>query len=179
MANMKLPETSRRNPVGRQSHPIEPGQRSEASLASVLATVPSKRRQRWRRTMLLSPEISVAGALIFSCGGGRGGASKWPDALGPAGVVGTGWASTGVPQEQERPVVSARRIGPRVVPNPKRPGPRLCAADRRERIHAVQLAVPPGEPNEAGGKDGQGSECLHSTETRVVACSPHGPRGAN
>ncbi len=176
---MMLPETSRWNLVGIQSHSIEPGQQSKASLAwaSVMAT--AKRRQRWCRIMLLSPEISVAGVLAFSCGGDRGDASKWPDAIGPAGVAGTWWAPTGVPQEQERPVVSARAIGLWVVPNPKRPGPRLRAADRRERTDAVQLAVPPGELNEAGGTDGQESECLHSTEILAAYCTRRGPRGAN
>jgi hypothetical protein len=176
---MMLPETSRWNLVGSQSHSIEPGQQSKASLAWASVTASAKRRQRRCRTMLWSPEISVAGALVFSCSGGRGDASNWPDAIGPAGVAGTWWASTGVPQEQERPVVSARRVGSSVVPNPKRPGPRLCVADRRERIHAAQLAVPPGELNESGGTDRQESECLHSTEIRAAALSPYGPRGAN
>jgi hypothetical protein len=176
---MMLPETSRWNLVGTQSHSIEPGQRSKASLAWASVKATAKRRQRRCRTMLLSPEISVAGVLVLSCSGDRGDASQWPDAIGPAGVVGTWRASTGVPQEQERPVVSAKKLGSSVVPNPKRPGPRLRAANRRERNHAAQLAVPPGEPNEAGGMDEQESECLHNTEIRVADCPRRGPRGAN
>ena len=176
---MMLPETSLWNLVGIQSHSIVPGRQSKASLAwaSVMAT--AKRRQRRCRIMLLSPEISVAGVLVLSSIGDRADASKWPDAIGPAGVAGTWWAPTGVPQEQERPVVSVREFGLEVVPNPKRPGPRLRVADRWEQTYAAQLAVPPGEPNEAGGMDGQESECLHSTEIRAADCSRRGPRGAN
>ena len=176
---MMIPETSHWNLVGNQSRSIEPGQQSKASLAwaSVMAT--AKRRQRRCRIMLLSPEISVAGVLALSCGGDRGDASQWPDAIGPAGVAGTWWAPTGVPQEQERPVVSARAIGLWVVPNQKRPGPWSRAADRRERTDAVQLAVPPVEPNETGGMDEQESECLHSTEIPAAYCTRQGPRGAN
>ena len=176
---MMLPETSHWNLVGIQSHSIELGQQTKASLAWASATATAKRRQRRCRTMLLSPEISVAGALVFSCSGGRGDALKWPDAIAPAGVARTWGASTGVPQEQERPVVSVREFGSEVVPNPKRPGPRLRVVDRRERICAAQLAVPPGEPNEPGGMDRQESECLHSTEIRAAYRSRRGLRGAN
>lgn len=179
MDNMTFPETSRWNPVGNQSHPVEPGQQPEASLAWSSATAAAKRRQRRCRTMLLSPEISVAGVLVLSCSGDRGGASQWPDATAPAGVAGTWGASTGVPQEQERPAVSASGIGSSVVPNPKRPGPRLRAADRRERTDAAQLAVPPDEHHESGGTGWQESECLHSTEIRADARRPSGPQGAN
>lgn len=179
MSNMRLSETFFWNLVGSQSRSVEPGQQPEASLAWASATATAKRRQRRCRTMLLSPEISVAGALVFSCSGGRGDASQWPDAIGPAGVVGTWWASTGVPQEQERPAVSARQFGSSVVPNPKRPGPRLRAADRWEQNHAAQLAVLPGERNEPGRMDGQESECLHSTEIRAAIALPCGPWRAN
>lgn len=180
---MTFSETFCWNLAGSQSRSIEPGQQSKASLAWASATATAKRRQRRCRTMLLSPEISVAGALVFSCNGGRGDASQWPDAIGPAGVAGTWWASTEVPQEQERPVVSARYFGPSVVPNPKRPGLRLRAADRQERNLAAPLAVPPGERNEPGGKEGQESECLDSTAIRTTAVPrawpASGPRGAN
>ena len=174
---MALPETSRWNPVGNQSHSAKSGQQPKASLAwaSVMAT--AKRRQRRCRTMLLSPEISVVGALALSRSGGRVDASQWPDVIGPAGVAGTWWASTGVPQEQERPALSARTYGSAVVPN-KRPGPRLRAVDRRERIDAAQLAVSWGEPNEPRETERQESECLHSTEIHM-AHVPCGPRGAN
>ena len=174
-----LLETSQWNLVGSQSHSVESGQQPKASLAwaSVMAT--AKRRQRRCRTMLLSPEISVVGALALSRSGGRGDASKWPDAIGPAGVAGTWWASTGVPLEQERPVVSVKHIGSQVVPNMKRPGLRSRVVDRLERTHATQLTVPSGEPNEPDGMDWQESECLHSTEIRVTDCSLRGPRGAN
>lgn len=176
---MMFPQTSRWNPVGNQPHSVESGQQPEASLASSVARSAAKRRQRRCRTMPLSPEISVVGVLVVSCGGDRGEASQGPDAFAPAGVVRTWWASTGVPQEQERPAASARGIGFWVVPNPKRPGPRSRAADRRERTDAAQLAVPPGELHEPGGKGGQESECLHSTGNRAAACGPCGPRGAN
>ena len=162
MENMTFPETFRWNPVGNQSHPVEPGQQPEASLAWSVVRPAAKRRQRRCRTMLLSPENSVAGVLVVSDSGDRGDASKWPDAIGPAGVAGTWWASTGVPQEQERPAVSASAVGSSVVPNPKRPGHRPCVADRMERTDAAQLAVLPDELNESGGMDTQESECLHS-----------------
>ncbi len=175
---MTFPETSRWNPVGNQPHSVEFGQQPKASLAWASATATAKRRQRRCRTMLLSPEISVVGVLVFSHSGDRGGASKWPDALAPAGVAGTWGASTGVPQEQERPALSARQFGLAVVPNQKRPGPRLRAVDRRERNDAAQLAVSRDEPNESREMERQESECLHSTEIHAahVSC---GPRGAN
>lgn len=172
---MMLSETFRWNLVGNQSHSIESGPQSKASLAWVSVTASAKRRQRRCRTMLLSPEISVAGALVLSCSGA---AAKCRTGL-TAGVAGTWRASTEVPQEQERPVVSARKPGSAVVPNPKRPGPRLGVADRGERIDAAQLAVPPGERHEPGGMDEQESECLHSTEIRTAKSSPSGPRGEN
>jgi hypothetical protein len=182
---MRLPETSRWNPVGSQSHSVESGQQPKASLAWGHASalhrwciLPAKRRQRRCRTMLLGPEISVVGVLVFSGGGDRGDASKWPDAIAPAGVAGTWWASTGVPQEQERPALSARPFGSSVVPKQKRPGPRLRAVDRRERIDAAQLAVLRGELNEPGEMERQESECLHSTEIHA-ACESRGPWGAN
>src|SRR5687767_15128713 len=40
-----LSETFRRNPVGNQSHPVEPGRQPEASLVSVQVTARAKRRQ--------------------------------------------------------------------------------------------------------------------------------------
>lgn len=178
MDNMTFPETSRWNPVGNQSHPVEPGQQPEASLAWSSATAAAKRRQRRCRTMLLSPEISVAGVLAFSCSGDRGDAPQWPDAFAPAGVAGTWRAPTGVPQEQERPAFSARRIGSAVVPKTKRPGPWLRAVDRRERTDAAQLAVLRGNANEPRETGRQESECLHSTEIRAARV-PCGPRGAN
>ena len=173
-----LPDTSRWNPVGNQSHSVEFGQQPQASLAWASVTATAKRRQRWCRTMLLGPEISVVGDLVFSGSGDRGDASKWPDAIAPAGVAGTWWAPTGVPQEQERPALSARPFGSTVVPNKKRPGPRLRAVDRRERIDAAQLAVSRGKPNEPGETEWQESECLHSTEIHATH-EPRGPRGAN
>jgi hypothetical protein len=177
--DMTLSETFYRNPVGIQPHPAELGQRPEASLAWASVTASAKRRQRRCRTMLLSPEIAVVGVLVFSPSGDRGGVSYWPDTATPAGVLGTWWASTGVPQEQERSVVSAREIGSTVVPTLKRPGPRSRATDRRERMDVVQLAVPPDERHEAGGTDRQKSECPHSTENHAAERLPHGPRGAN
>jgi hypothetical protein len=179
MDNMMLPETFRWDPVGRRSHSVESGQRPKASLAWTSVTAAAKRRQRRCRTMLLSPEISVVGVLVLSCSGDRGEASQWPDAFAPAGVAGTWWASTGVPQEQGRPAFSARQVGFQVVPNPKRPGPRLRAVDRRERTDAAQLAVLRGEPNELRERERQESECLHSTEIRAAAWSRRGLRGAN
>ncbi len=176
---MTLPETSRWNPVGNQSHSAESGQQPKASLAWASATATAKRRQRRCRTMLLSPEIAVVGVLVFSPSGDHGGASYWPDVPTPAGVLGTWWAPTGVPQEQERSVVSARTFGSTVVPKPKRPGPRSRVADLRERTNAAQLAVSWGEPNESRETDRQESECLHSTEIQVAEHLLHGLRGAN
>lgn len=105
---MKLPETFHRNLVGRQSHSVEPGQQPEASLASSIARSETKRRQRRCSTMLLSPEICVAEVLTFSGVSDRGVASQWPDVNASAGVAGAWWASTVVPQEQERLAASAR-----------------------------------------------------------------------
>jgi len=163
---MTFPETSQRNPVGSQPRPVESGQQPEASLAWASKTATAKRRQRRCTAMRLSPEISLVGVLAVSQCGDRGEASQRPDALAPAGVGGAWGASNGVPQEQERPVLSARRIGSSVVPNPKRPGPRSRVADRRERNLATPLAVSRGEPHEPREKEKQESECPHSTETR-------------
>ena len=189
MTNMMFTETSYRNPVGTQPHSVESGQQPKASLAwghaSALhrwCTFPAKRRQRRCRTMQLSPEIAVVGDHVLNPSGVRGDASQWPDAIAPAGVARTWWASNGVPQEQERPALSAEQVGSQVVPNTKRPGPRLRAADRRERTHAARSAVSRGEPNEPCEMEWQESECLHSTETWAAARtwrrSPN-QRGAN
>lgn len=174
------PETFRRNPVGSQSHPAESGQQPEASLAWSVARLAAKRRQRRCRAMLWSPEISVAGAHAVSCSGGRAEALYGPDADGPAGVAGTWRAPTGVPQEQERPAFLREKTRLLGGAGPKRPGPRLGVADRRERTDAARLAVPPSEPHERGGRGRQGSECLHSTATCRAAVGPSGgTRGAN
>lgn len=179
---MTLSETFRWNPVGNQSRSVESGQRPEASLAWTSVTAAAKRRQRRCRIMLLSPEISVVGVLVFSCSGDRGEASQRPDAIAPAGVAGTWWASNGVPQEQERSALSARPVGAAVEPNQKRPGPRSRVADRWERTDAARLAVSRGEPNKPRETDRQKSECLHSTETRrqrSLAINPGDRRRAN
>lgn len=178
MSNMTFSETSRWNPVGIQSHSVESGQQPKASLAWAAVRPSAKRRQRRCRTMLGSPEIAVAGVLVVNPSGDRGGASQRPDAIAPAGVAGTWWASTGVPQEQERPALSASEFGFSGRADPKRPGPRLRAVDRREQTDAAQLAVSRGEPNESRETDGQESECLHSTAIHA-AHAPCGPRGAN
>jgi hypothetical protein len=175
---MTFPETFYRNPVGNQSHSVESGQQPEASLAWSVARPPAKRRQRRCRIMLLSPEISFVGVLVLSYTGDRGDASQRLGVIAPAGVAGTWWASIGVPQEQERPVFSARQFGLAVVPNRKRPGPWLRVVDQRERIDTAQLAVSRDELNESGEMEWQESECLHSTEIRRT-CVFCGPRGAN
>ena len=175
MDSRELPETFRWNPAGIQSCPLEPGQQAEASLAWASVTASAKRRQRRCRTMLLCPEISFVVVLAVSCTGDRAVASQWLDVNGTAGVAGTWWASTGVPQEQERPVTlrEKKRLMGRAAH--KQPGPRFRPVDRREsgpgpagksRTHAGHLAVPAGETNEFAGMEGQESECLHSTETR-------------
>ncbi len=175
MDSRELPETSRWNPAGIQSCPLEPGQQAEASLAWASVTASAKRRQRRCRTMLLSPENSVVVALVVSCTGGRAVASQWPDAHRAAGVAGTWGASTGVLQEQERPVTLRELLRLQGGAAHKQPGPRFCPVDRREsgpglagksQIHAGQLAVPTDETNEFAGMDWQESECLNSTETR-------------
>jgi hypothetical protein len=98
MDSRELPETFRWNSAGIQSCSLEPGQQAEASLAWASVTASAKRRQRRCRTMLLSPEISLVVVLAVSCTGDRAVASQWPDVNGAAGVAGTWWASTGVPQ---------------------------------------------------------------------------------
>ena len=184
---MTSPETSHRNRVGVESHPVEPGQQPEASLAWSVVRPAAKRRQRRCRTMLLSPENAVVGVLAVSTGGDRGRASQWPDATAPAGVVGTWWTSTGVPQEQERPVTFRewKRLWGGAAP--KRPGPRLCSVDRREsglivagtaQTDAGRLVVRTDETNESARKKCQESECLHSTAIHS-GDSRSGPRGAN
>jgi hypothetical protein len=165
---MKFPETSHWNPVGIQSHPAESGQQPEASLACLVARPGTKRRQRWCRAMLLSPEIAVAGAHVVSHSGGRADVSHWPETIGPAGVGDHGGHQTGFPRNRRGLSVSTSGIGSKVVPNPKPPGPRLRAADRRERTDAAQLVVPPSVHNKRSGMNWQESECLHSTAIRTV-----------
>ena len=58
-----LPETSRWNPVGNQSHSIELGQQSKASLASALVTASAK-MYRW-----LSMGVGRDDANFFGIGG--------------------------------------------------------------------------------------------------------------
>jgi len=48
MEDWKNPETSCRDPVGREPHPVELGQQPEASLTWPLAMAATKRRQRGR-----------------------------------------------------------------------------------------------------------------------------------
>jgi hypothetical protein len=175
----KTPETFCRNPAGRQSRPVESGQQPEASLASASATAWAKRRQRRRCALLLSLETSLVGAHAVSRCGGRAEASLWPDALGPAGVEEQGGRRRGFPRNTRDLSFSAGKPGLEVVPAPKRPGPRLRVADRRERTDAAHSAVPLREPNKQGGTNGQGSECPHSTEHRVPALPCRGPRRAN
>jgi hypothetical protein len=170
-----FPETSRRNPVGIQSCPLKPGQQAEASLAWTSVTAAAKRRQRRCRTMLLSPEISVVDVLVLSCTGDRTVASKWPDVNGSAGVAGSWGAPTGVLQEQERPVTfrvndAASRL---CRTQTTRPAVVSCGpmgvrpwSGRNTTNKHRQLAVLSDETNEFDGMRWQGSECLHSTETR-------------
>jgi hypothetical protein len=172
MDNRMFPETSRWNPAGNQSRPVESGQQPEASLAWSVARPGTKRRQRRCRAMVLSPEISLAGAHAVSRCGGRADVLHWPETIGPAGVGEHGGHRKGFPRNRRGLSVSESRIGSAVVPNPKPPGPWLRAADRRERTDAAQLPVPPRESNERGGTDWQESECLHSTATCAT-----GPRG--
>ena len=175
MDNMTFPETSRWNPAGSQSCPSKPGQQAEASLAWTSVTAAAKRRQRRCRTMLLSPEISVADVLVLSWTGDRTMASKWPDVNGSAGVAGSWGASTGVLQEQERPVTfrvneAASRL---CRTQTTRPAVASCGptgvrpwSGRNTTNRRGQRAVPADETNEFVGREWQGSECLHSTETR-------------
>ena len=66
----RKPETFRWNPVGNQSHPAEPGQQREASLASWRATVRAKRRQPGVRAGLLSPVMLFVAGVPTLCRGG-------------------------------------------------------------------------------------------------------------
>jgi hypothetical protein len=168
MDNMMFPETSRWNPAGIQSRPAESGQQPEASLAWSAARPGAKRRQRRCRAMVLSPEISLAGAHAVSRSGGRAEVLYWPETSGPAGVGEHGGHRPGFPRNRRGLPVSVRRIGSGVVPNPEPPGPRSRAADRRERTDAAQLTVSSSESKKRGETDWQESECLHSTATRVT-----------
>ena len=165
MEDWKNPETSRRDLVGRKSHPVELGQQPEASLAWSSKMPVTKRRQRRCRAMLLNPEIAVAGALVVSPSGGRVVASKGPDADGPTGVAGTWRTSTGVPQVHES-LWSLRpwnRFRCHRTPRPWSPITHSGSAGAK---HAVQRTVSLGELNEHDERDDQYSECLHSTANR-------------
>ena len=66
----RKPETFRWNPVGNQSHPAEPGQQRDASLASWRATVRAKRRQPGVRAGLPSPVMLFVAGVPPLCRGG-------------------------------------------------------------------------------------------------------------
>lgn len=166
MEDWKNPETSCRDPVGRESHPVELGQQPEASLAWSSATAATKRRQRRCCAMLLSPEIAVAGAPVVSPSVGRAAASQWPDAVGPAGVAGTWRAPIGVPQVHER-LWSLRPSSRLRWHRTKSPWPPVGRGGPAGANHAVQRTVSPCELNERGETEGQASECLHSTANRT------------
>ena len=174
------PETSCWDPVGWKSHPVEPGQRPEASLAWSSVTAAAKRRQRRCRAMLSSPEISVAGAHVVSWNAGRAAASQRPDACGPAGVAGTWRASTGVPQVHER-LWSLRPKRRLRWHRTQSPWPPVVHGGPAGANHAVQRTVSPCELNERGETDDQASECLHSTANRVSRprVGSLGTRGVN
>lgn len=180
MEDWKNPETSCRDPVGRESHPVELGQQPEASLAWSSATAATKRRQRRCRAMLWSPEIAVAGAHVVSLSGGRAAASQWPDADGPAGVAGTWRAPTGVPQVHER-LWSLRPVSRFWWHRTQSPWPPVAHSGPAGAKHAVQRTVSLRELNERSEMDDQASECLHSTANRAnrPRVGPLGPRGVN
>jgi hypothetical protein len=165
MEDRKNPETSCRDPVGRQPHPVELGQQPEASLAWSSKMPVTKRRQRRCRAMLLNPEIAVAGAHVVSPSGGRVVASKGPDADGPTGVAGTWRTSTGVPQVHES-LWSLRPWNRFRWHRTQSPWPTITHSGSEGAKHAVQRAVSSCELNELGEMDDQYSECLHSTANR-------------
>jgi hypothetical protein len=179
--------------VGWESHPVELGQRPEASLAWSSVTAATKRRQQRCRAMLLNPEIAVAGALVVSLSAGRAVASQGPDADGPAGVAGTWRAPTGVPQVHER-LWSLRPVNRLRWHRTRSPWPPVSHGGPAGAKHAVQRTVSLRELNERCETEDQASECLHSTANRTgsgsrrqrgsghgsaTASGPLGPRGVN
>src|SRR5205085_4331011 len=66
-----ITETFRRNPVGNQSHPVEPGPQPEASLAWGLVTATAKRRQPAFRPCYGAPRDLPAASLRLCQIGGR------------------------------------------------------------------------------------------------------------
>jgi hypothetical protein len=166
MEDRKNPETFCRDPVGRESHPVELGQQPEASLAWTSAMAATKRRQRGCRAMLLNPEIAIAGAHVVSPSGGRVAASKWPDAADPAGVAGTWRAPNGVPQVHER-LWSLRLWNRFRWHRTQSPWPPIAHGGSEGTKHAVQQTVLPSELNELGEMDDQASECPNSTANRA------------
>lgn len=190
MEDWKNPETSCRDPVGWESHPVELGQQPEASLAWSSATAATKRRQRRYRAMLLNPEIAVAGAPVVSPSVGRAAAPQWPDADGPAGVAGTWRVPTGVRQVHER-LWSLRSWSRLRWHRTQSPWPPVRHSGSAGAKHAMQRTVSPRELNERGETDDQASECLHSTANRAgsrrrrgschsfAGSRPLGSRGVN
>jgi hypothetical protein len=99
-------ETFRRNPVGKQSHPVEPGRQPEASLAWAGVTRTAKRRQPGPRPCYGAPRVLPAASPRLGQHGGRVGTPQRPGVSGPAGVEEHGIGPPGFSRNLGRPVHS-------------------------------------------------------------------------
>lgn len=134
-------ETFQRDPVGKQSHAAESGQQPQASLAWQAATSVAKRRQRGKRALLLSPEISVAGAHVVSGSGGRAATLYRPGVAGPTGVEEQGVFLLGFPRNSRGLFVSgcsSRLSGWCRTANNPAPGCVLWTGGSEATRHTIQ-----------------------------------------
>jgi len=171
-------ETFRRNPVGIQSHPVEPSRQPEASLAWWFARTTAKRRQPGRRPCIEPrnchqswepPPSKSAWAASVSRHGQRHRSRRGRR---------PGRTSSRVPKEPGSPVLLHRRSRLRGVPNPNFPASGCAsgtggseAPDAADGI--VGRGTKPVETEE------QASERSHSTGEagELISKEPRGGKG--
>jgi len=158
--NECIAETFRWNPVGTQSHPVEPGRQPEASLARRPAMAAAKRRQRLLRPCYRAPKLPHRGSprRTMVRGPRRHTATAWC-AWSCRGLR-TGHRHTEIPQEPGTPSRLHLDNDWRGAAKTKAPGPRPASgrvgetntgardgtAERRQRSKAGGAAGPRSTP---------------------------------
>ena len=150
--------------MGHQSHPVELGQRPEASLAPGLVTVPTKRRQLGLKPCYGAPRLPYPRLALGVARSGAAISSPRPWECACRRGPRTGHRSMRVPRELERPGHSFSITSGVGLPDHKAPGPRpafgSCGRDE-DRTHGE---VPPSNPTKGVRWDGvPGVASSHST----------------
>jgi hypothetical protein len=122
---LSITETIRSNPVGNQSHPVEPSQQPEASLAcSGGVTHTTKRRQLTLKPGHRAPKFTSSRiALTLILAGGRADIPFKARYVGPAGVQDPGVGVPGLPRNLGDPAAPSRQRWVWELPNPKLQAP--------------------------------------------------------